>query len=54
MPGIITMIGSLKKVYPDWSGVPMEPFESVALMLGIVDKMTQEDNGKFISHKVRR
>jgi hypothetical protein len=37
------------KVYPNWTG-PIQPSESVGLMLGILDNLKPEDNGKFISH----
>lgn len=47
------MVQSFKTVYPNWSGVPMETPESVDLMLGILEKATPEDSGKFVSHKVR-
>lgn len=51
MPKIVEMMQAFKATYPDWSGVPLEPSESVNLMLNILDKVTPEDSGKFISHK---
>lgn len=51
MPKIMDMMQRFKTAYPDWSGVPLEPSESVHLMLGVLDKVTPEDTGKFISHK---
>ncbi|EIM84670.1 NAD-P-binding protein [Stereum hirsutum FP-91666 SS1] len=51
MPHIVKMVQSFKSVYPDWSGVPLETPESVGFMLDILDKVTPEDSGKFISHK---
>jgi len=39
------------KVYPQWKG-PIDPPESVGLMLNILDNVKQEDNGTFISHLV--
>jgi len=50
MPGIIKMVGAFLKVYPNWKGSPIEPPESVEKMLAILDKVTPEDSGKFISH----
>lgn len=52
MPHILEMVQSFKLVYPDWSGVPQETPESVSSMLDILNKVTPEDSGKFISHKV--
>jgi hypothetical protein len=40
------------KVYPNWKG-PIEPPESVGLMLNILANLKPEDSGKFISHLVR-
>lgn len=51
MPKIVEMMQAFKAAYPEWSGVPLEPSESVHLMLNILDKVTPEDTGKFISHK---
>lgn len=51
MPHIVKMVQSFKSVYPNWNGVPLETPESVSLMLDILNKVTPEDNGKFISHK---
>lgn len=39
------------KVYPHWKG-PIDPPESVGLLLNIIDNLTTEDGGKFISHLV--
>lgn len=49
---MMKIMQAFKSLYPDWSGVPMEPPESVHLMLGIIDKVTPADTGKCISHKV--
>jgi len=49
MPLLMKMVGSFKKVYPDWKG-PMEPPESVRLMLGVLDNATPNENGAFLSH----
>ncbi|KAK7680201.1 hypothetical protein QCA50_016710 [Cerrena zonata] len=38
------------EAYPDWSGVPLTPKQSVAAMLDTVSKLTVKDSGKFISH----
>jgi len=46
------MITAFKNAYPDWTPKPMTPAESVNLMLGIIDNLTVEDSGKFVSHKV--
>jgi hypothetical protein len=43
---------SFLKIYPDWTG-PINPPESVGLMLGILDNVKPEDTGKFLSHYVR-
>ncbi|KAF8223564.1 NAD(P)-binding protein, partial [Tricholoma matsutake] len=39
--------------YPHWTG-PMMPAESVKLMIGIIDNLTVQDSGKFVSHKNNR
>jgi hypothetical protein len=46
------IIASFKKVYPEWSGLPYTPAESVKLMLDIIDNSTVLDSGKFVSQKV--
>ncbi|KZT75055.1 NAD(P)-binding protein [Daedalea quercina L-15889] len=40
----------LKKVYPNWSGKPLEPEESVRLQLEILERATIKDSGAFVSH----
>jgi len=47
------MAASFKTRYPHWTG-PMTPAESVRLMLGIIDNLTVQDSGKFVSHKNNR
>lgn len=53
MKEIVDMMASFKKRYPHWTG-PMTPVESVKLMLGIIDNLTVQDSGKFVSHKNNR
>ncbi|KAK7455811.1 hypothetical protein VKT23_010844 [Stygiomarasmius scandens] len=48
------MVTAFKNAYPDWTPKPMTPAESVNLMLGIIDNLTVEDSGKFVSHKNNR
>jgi len=52
-PEIMAKIGEMaagfKKVYPHWQG-PIEPAESVELCLGVLDKVTVDDTGAFLSH----
>ncbi|KAK7455790.1 hypothetical protein VKT23_010821 [Stygiomarasmius scandens] len=48
------MVIAFKRAYPDWTPNPMTPAESVNLMLGIIDNLTVEDSGKFVSHKNNR
>ncbi|THV04312.1 NAD-P-binding protein [Dendrothele bispora CBS 962.96] len=54
MGGVMEMITAFKKGYPDWTPMPMPTAESVGLMLEIIDKLTVEDSGKFVSHKNNR
>ena len=43
------MIGILKAGDPDWSGVPLRPSQSVDLVLGVIDRATPEESGRFVS-----
>ncbi|THV04321.1 NAD(P)-binding protein [Dendrothele bispora CBS 962.96] len=54
MKEIMVMLGAFKKAYPDWTPVPVSPAESVCTMLGIIDNLTVEQSGKFVSHKNNR
>lgn len=51
MKEIMEMGGYFKKHYPHWTG-PMTPAASTKLMIGIIDNLTVEDSGKFLSHNV--
>ncbi|KAF5342953.1 hypothetical protein D9758_014945 [Tetrapyrgos nigripes] len=51
---IMKTFARFKSVYPEWSGIPMTPAESVKLMLDIMDNSSVEDSGKFVSHKNNR
>jgi hypothetical protein len=51
MKDIMEMFALFKTMYPHWTG-PMTAPESVKLMLGIIDNLTVQDSGKFVSHKV--
>jgi len=53
MKEIMEMAASFKARYPHWTG-PMMPAESVKLMLGIIDNLTVQESGKFVSHKNNR
>ncbi|KAH7396007.1 hypothetical protein BKA64DRAFT_746141 [Cadophora sp. MPI-SDFR-AT-0126] len=44
-----TLLGTFKKAYPDWSG-PMTPLESVEHQMKVIENLTKEDTGKFVSH----
>ncbi|KAG9015614.1 hypothetical protein FRB90_004722 [Tulasnella sp. 427] len=50
MAGIMKMVAGFKKAFPNFTGQPMSPTESVNLLLGIVDTLKPEENGTFISH----
>ena len=39
-----------KEAFPEWSGVPMTPEQSVTAMMKTVSKLTSADSGKFIAH----
>ena len=43
------MFESFKKVAPHWKG-PLSPLESVELQMKVIDNLTIEDSGKFLSH----
>ena len=34
---------------PDWSGVPLHPRQSADLVLGVIDRATPEESGRFVS-----
>ncbi|KAK7680200.1 hypothetical protein QCA50_016709 [Cerrena zonata] len=38
------------EAYPEWSGTPLTPEQSVAAVLDTVSKLTVKDSGKFMSH----
>ena len=43
------MIDLLKATYPDWSGVPLRPRQSVDLMLSVIDRATPKESGGSVS-----
>lgn len=48
--GAIGMVEAFKKVAPPrWKG-PLTPLESVELQKRVIDGLTIEDSGKFLSH----
>jgi hypothetical protein len=51
MKEIMEMAAVFMTKYPNWKG-PMTPAESVKLMIGIIDNLTVQDSGKFVSHNV--
>lgn len=51
LPKILAMRAAFQRVAPHWTG-PMQPEESVRLMLGVLDRATIEDSGSFVSHLV--
>ena len=44
-----TMLERFKAGDPDWSGVPLLPRESADLVLGVIDRATPEESGRFVS-----
>ena len=38
-----------KAARPDWEGHPSTPEKSVGLVLGVIDRATPADSGKFVS-----
>lgn len=44
------MIASFQKVYPNFTGLST-PEESVRMMRKVIEEVTVEDTGAFISHK---
>jgi len=50
---LMEMGATFKKQFPNWTG-PLTPAQSVEMMLGVIDKLTPEDSGKFLSHKGTR
>jgi NAD(P)-dependent dehydrogenase (short-subunit alcohol dehydrogenase family) len=44
-----TMFESFQKSYPHWKG-PLTPLESVELQMKVIESLTIEDSGKFLSH----
>jgi len=53
IPKLQAQAACFQKVYPDWKG-PIDPPESVGLMLGVLGKVTPADSGKFLSHHGNR
>lgn len=46
----IKMVKGFQKVAPDWDGIPISPDQSVKMMLDVINKVTVEDSGEFLSH----
>jgi len=53
MKEIMEMATTFMKKYPHWTG-PISPAESVGMMIRIIDGLTVQDSGKFVSHKNNR
>ncbi|EJD42198.1 NAD(P)-binding protein [Auricularia subglabra TFB-10046 SS5] len=49
LPKLQEMGQQFGKVAPHWKG-PIEPTESVSLMLGVLDRSTPAESGSFVSH----
>jgi hypothetical protein len=49
MKSVTAMLEGFKKVAPHWKG-PLTPIESVELQKKVIDGLTIEDSGKFLSH----
>ncbi|KAG1754729.1 uncharacterized protein EDB91DRAFT_1095248 [Suillus paluster] len=47
---VTEMIGNFRKVYPDFTG-PITPQTSVQMQLEVINRITVNDTGAFISHK---
>ncbi|PVH94226.1 NAD(P)-binding protein [Periconia macrospinosa] len=47
--GVAKMLGGFTQVYPDWKG-PLSVEESVEKQLQVIDGLTQEQSGAFLSH----
>lgn len=45
-----TVMANFRKVYPDFAGL-ITPEESVKLMRKVIEEVTVEDTGAFISYK---
>jgi hypothetical protein len=43
------MGAQFKNAFPDWSGMPITPQESVKLMLEVIEKVTSANTGGFVS-----
>jgi hypothetical protein len=46
----MAMVEKFKKVYPNFKG-PITPEESVQMQLKVINQITVNDTGAFISHK---
>ncbi|KAF4627673.1 hypothetical protein G7Y89_g10481 [Cudoniella acicularis] len=44
------MMTDFKRIYPDWVAVPLTPTRSVEMQKGVIDEMTIEKTGAFLSH----
>lgn len=43
------LVNMFKAGYPDWNGVPLLPRQSAELVLGVIDRATPKDSGRFVS-----
>ncbi|EMD37560.1 hypothetical protein CERSUDRAFT_123483 [Gelatoporia subvermispora B] len=44
------MIERFKNAAPGWDGRPIQPEQSVRMVLAVIDQLTIEDTGAFVSH----
>lgn len=49
IPRMQEMGAKFSKLYPNWKG-PISPAESVSLTKKVIDNMTIEESGAFLSH----
>lgn len=50
LPAMLKMVASFKKGYPNWKGTPITPAESVEYQLNVINALTIEKTGQFLSH----
>ena len=44
------MVAAFKRASPGWDGKPITPETSVKMMMKVINEVTVEDTGAFISH----
>lgn len=47
---LLAMIAKFKQAYPNWKGTPITPLESVEYQLNVINALTLEKSGQFLSH----